>query len=257
MSFVEFAKSYGLIVDYVKADAKWHRVRTLDKPQHKNGAYLFDGTRGLIKNWATMDTVLKWPSDKDIWTSLPPIKVKESDPQKAAELAKDMLERANLSQHPYLAKKGFPKTLGKVLDDELLVPMLDLYSKEVVSLQRIKGDGQKKFLAGGRAKNTCFTINPNARWGLWLCEGYATGLSIHEGLKAAYWDCAVMVCFSAQNLSTIGKQVRGFVFADNDEAGIRAAEESGRKYVVGDGDANDIYQRSLMELRSILLSVRR
>ena len=42
MSFVEFAKSYGLIVDYVKADAKWHRVRTLDKPQHKNGAYLFD-----------------------------------------------------------------------------------------------------------------------------------------------------------------------------------------------------------------------
>lgn len=257
MTFLEFAKAYGLILDDVKADARWHRVRTADKPQHRNGAYLFDGARGLIKNWATMDSVVKWPSDKAIWTSMPPIKVKEIDPQKAAKLAKDMLSRANLSEHPYLAKKGFPKMLGKVLDDELLVPMRDLHAGEVVSLQRIKADGQKKFLSGGRAKNACFTINPNAREGLWLCEGYATGLSIHEGLKAAYWDCSVMVCFSAQNMALIGKQVRGFVFADNDDAGIRAAEESGRKYVVGDGDANDIHQRSLMELRSLLVSVRR
>jgi hypothetical protein len=58
----------------------------------------------------------------------------------------------------------------------------------------------------------------------------------------------------------VAKQIKKcFVFADADEAGLRAAKESGHPFVRGeDGeDANDIYLRSKPELRKLVLSMRR
>jgi hypothetical protein len=41
MSFQDFARSHGLLVDDVIMD-KWVRVGTEDHPRKQNGAYIFD-----------------------------------------------------------------------------------------------------------------------------------------------------------------------------------------------------------------------
>jgi putative DNA primase/helicase len=60
-------------------------------------------------------------------------------------------------------------------------------------------------------------------------------------------------------LAHVGKQVKkGFVFADHDEAGIRAAEELSFPWVKSDApgeDANDLHLRAgLRAVRSVLQS---
>ena len=72
-----------------------------------------------------------------------------------------------------------------------------------------------------------------------------------------YSDAAVIVCFSAYNLAHVGRQVKkGFVFADHDDAGIRAAEELPWPWVKSDApgeDANDLHRRAgLRAVRSVL-----
>src|SRR4051794_31769688 len=55
VTFIEHACASGLILDYAIADGRWHRCRTQDKPRQRNGAYVRDGRRGAVRNWATMD----------------------------------------------------------------------------------------------------------------------------------------------------------------------------------------------------------
>ena len=50
----------------------------------------------------------------------------------------------------------------------------------IQSLQFIAPDGTKRFLAGGRVQGCCFTVTSNPTGPLVLCEGYATGASLHE-----------------------------------------------------------------------------
>ena len=48
MRFEEFAYEHGLVIDNLSLD-KWMRVKTLDKPNKLNGAYVFDG-QGIVKS---------------------------------------------------------------------------------------------------------------------------------------------------------------------------------------------------------------
>ena len=52
MDFVEHARANGLIMTHAIADSRWHRVKTTDKPNKRNGAYIFDGVRGY-RDWET------------------------------------------------------------------------------------------------------------------------------------------------------------------------------------------------------------
>ena len=261
MTFVEHARANGLIMTHAIADSRWHRVKTTDKPNKRNGAYIFDGVRGLIKNWATMDKCLRWPDDGQTWIKAAILPdntlLRNAD---ASKLAQQIIDRARLDRHPYLEKKGFPDVKGLIDDEELIIPMRDFRTHDVLSVQKIKPDGQKKFLPGGRAKNAVFVFNRKAlKHGAWLVEGYATGLSVHHALQNAYWDVATVVCFSAGNLASVGRQLhKGWVFADNDAAGLRAAEESSLPWVTTDaGDANDLHQRDgIFAVRRVLQSVR-
>jgi putative DNA primase/helicase len=127
-----------------------------------------------------------------------------------------------------------------------------------MSIQRIKADGDKRFLAGGRTKNTVFVINKKfMSMGVYLCEGFATGLSIQAGLEALFRKAAVVVCFSASNMIHVGRQIkRACVFADHDDTGIRAAEELGFPWMKSEAageDANDLHKRAgIMALRQAL-----
>jgi putative DNA primase/helicase len=170
---------------------------------------------------------------------------------RAAQQAAEMLAAAEtIAGHSYLKRKGFPDELGRVLNGTLLVPMR--LGKNLVNLQRIDPDGSKKFLPGGLAKRAHLIMGQRRGVGAyWLCEGFATGLTLKVALGrlARRYD-AVVVCFSAGNLSVVCGMFDGprFVAADNDrsKAGELAAIKSNVPWVmpetVGD-DFNDLHQR--------------
>ena len=118
---------------------------------------------------------------------------------------------------------------------------------------------------GMKAKAAVFRMGDKAAPETFLCEGYATGLSILAALRSVGLRASVLVCFSAGNLVTVAPAIRGkgFVFADNDrsEAGERAAQQTGLPYCMSDRvgeDANDLHMRAgLMAVCQHLMTVRR
>lgn len=260
MTFLEHAQAHGLIIKDLASDGRWHRVPTTDKPRKRNGAYLFDGARGVIKNWATMEDFSVWPPKGEKVRSIDPLKLEQDrkeairkqqeQHQRVAIVAQHNLRSAKLEKHSYLVRKGFKDELGLVLNDDLLVPMRDFRTQAITSLQRISLGGDKKFMTGGRTKGAVFVIgkNRNSR-GKILCEGYATGLSIRAALEYMRQPYEVWVCFSASNIVYVADKVGGarFVVADNDasETGRKAAEATGLPWTMPTltgQDFNDLHQ---------------
>ena len=182
----------------------------------------------------------KQQAEKEAWER----ERQEQQHARVAEQARHMMESATFETHPYLGRKGFPEMKGLVLDDALLVPMRDVRTGAVQTLQQIWPDGSKKFLPGGRASSCVHRLGRSAE--RWYCEGYATGLSLQAALRHLYRHSEVVVAFSAQNLAKVAG--RGYVVADNDEsgAGEEAAKKTGQLYWmpsnVGD-DANDVFMK--------------
>jgi len=264
MDFVDFARGHGLVLEYALSDNRWHRVKTDDKPKKRNGAYIWDGSRGSVRNWATMESFSTYRPDGTVNRTVPRIDVvriqankdrevtKQANAVKAAGLA---LSKAGMAPHPYLARKGFPEALGMVLEGNLLIPMRDCKTNELLSLQRISEGGEKLFLPGGRTKGAVFVLGKQSYLKSghlrYLCEGYATGLSIMQAVNTLYQSAEVWVCFSASNLTYVAERIGGtrIVIADNDasKTGQKAAEATGLPWVmspiVGE-DANDLHQRA-------------
>ncbi len=183
--------------------------------------------------------------------------------------AREMIDGAEISTHPYLAHKGFPLLQGLTLHGKLLVPMMDFDRyPEVINAQLIDESGGKLFLKGGRAKCAVHRLGVNQAKArrIVLCEGYATGLSVEAALRMLAGPHCVLVCFSADNLERIAAKLpRGcgaIVAADNDhpnkltglKAGEEAAKRTGFKWVMPEQigtDFNDLHAshgiRAVME----------
>jgi len=161
-------------------------------------------------------------------------------------------------EHPYLARKGI-KPHGIRQDGEaLLVPLRDTAGK-LHSLQTITPDGEKRFK--GRMKGCYHAIGqPQGR--IIVCEGYATGASIHEAMGEA-----VAVAFNAGNLMSVATALHdkhpalAIVLAADDDhqtegnpgmskaqeaaqavGGALAAPEFGPNRPDGATDFNDLHQ---------------
>lgn len=120
---------------------------------------------------------------------------------RAAATAKALMRSAQPKPHPYLESKGFsgPLAVGSVGTEypgegALLVPVY-APGGELVNLQRIS-DG-KKFLYGGRVDN-CYHLLGQLEAPLLICEGYATGLTLHRATGKN-----VLVTFSAGNMEKV------------------------------------------------------
>ncbi|MGV8889808.1 MAG: toprim domain-containing protein [Pseudomonas sp.] len=105
-------------------------------------------------------------------------------------------------EHTYLMAKGCQLHDLRQSGDALLVP---LYLERVlVNLQRIRPDGTKRFLFGGRVAGA---YSPIGRLELgqpiYICEGWATGATIHEHTGAA-----VACAMNAGNLLEVGQLLR-------------------------------------------------
>jgi len=261
--FIEFGRFHGLIINRVICDDNWHRVDTMDKRGHYNGSYIHDGKFGALINWATMTECACHPDrGSEAWNSAANLrlrqdmalaiaessKTKEERYRRGAQEAAVMLQESAMEPHPYLAKKGFPEMLGFVNRGLLLIPMRDIVTNKLNSVQSIDPDGLKKFMHGGRAKGSVFKMgNKNANGMQVLCEGYGTGISLAEAAKGLYNPVVVIVCFSSGNIPAVANYIKGdaIVVADNDEAGRIAAEKSGLPWVmpsVEGHDANDLHQ---------------
>ena len=149
--------------------------------------------------------------------------------QQASEYAGWPWENARRADpsHPYLQAKQVRSYGLRQHRDELLVP---LYLDGVlVNLQRIGADGGKRFLRGGRITgcySTLGSISPGRR--LYVCEGWATGASIHESsgspvacamnagnlkpvalaLRAKYGDLVELVIAGDDDRQTLGNPGR-------------------------------------------------
>jgi len=182
-----------------------------------------------------------------------PEELKRLAEERAARLAAEQAERAAAAEqaaakaaklweaatpdraHPYLARKQIPSTGARVLRDQLLVPMRH-GPGALVGLQVIQADGSRKFLTGTPAGGAYTTLGKPSRTG-WvvICEGYATGVSIH--LATGY---CVVVAFSAGNLQAVATKIRAalpeaaLVLAADDDfrtegnPGITSADQAAR-----------------------------
>lgn len=169
----------------------------------------------------------------------------------AAGTAARMIREATMSTHPYLVSKGFSNFLGLVHSDKLLVPVRDVTNyTHIISVQTIDANGVKKFLPGGRTRCGVYRIGvaPASARRVVLCEGYATGLSIHVALQRLPGPHTVIVCFSAGNLELVAEHFSGaLVCADHDESkrGEQAAIATGLEWRMPPeiGDFNDMHQK--------------
>ncbi len=74
----------------------------------------------------------------------------------------------------------------------------------LVNLQRIYHDGSKRFLKGGMVTGSCALLGTvTAGQPLYVCEGWATGASIHTDTGAA-----VACAMNAGNLLPVGQRLQ-------------------------------------------------
>lgn len=259
MSFTQHAQAHGLLIRDLIADGRWHRVPTLDHPKKRNGAYAFDGERGAVQNWATMQDVAVYRPEstqrieRAVYRQVQRKAVEDDRrrQQEARQQATRLIAECERATHPYLAQKGFPDLQGLVHSSgDLMIPMRDVSDYGTVnSLQRISPTGAKLFLAGGKAKGSIFILGKGARQERWFCEGYATGLSLQAALIDLRRQAEIVVCFSAGNLVHVAGMLKtGLVMADNDvsQAGFEAALKTELPYVMPaymGCDANDLHMR--------------
>ncbi|PKH31639.1 hypothetical protein BJF94_06695 [Acinetobacter radioresistens] len=163
------------------------------------------------------------------WAKQKELQLKQQSYAQRKSEAQQIWERsAPCSEHPYLQSNpktawitpigarrlNHVRTSGKqYFVDPLIVPLYDIDTNEIVSLQFITQDG-KRPLSGAQSSNYHFVIEgkqPSA-----FCEGYKTGLAFHHATGHR-----VVVCFTADKIKEVfGKLAKpdDFIIADNDNA---------------------------------------
>ncbi len=187
----------------------------------------------------------------------------------AADASQKVVELTELATHYYLNSKGLPDAVGLVADGVLVVPMRNLETNQLQGIQTIEwipGERrwEKKMAFGMRAKGAVLRLGNQRAKETFLCEGYATGLSIEMALRRLRLQASVLICFSDSNMVHVASMVKGraFVCADNDVsmAGEKAAKKTGFPFcmssVIGE-DVNDLHQRAgLAALCKLIIDVR-
>lgn len=163
----------------------------------------------------------------------------DSAAKTAAKIWAEAIPATDTSQHAYLVKKGIKPHGARLiasLQARELCPFGDLSPSlagpllvipkinkagDLRSLQFIAEDGTKRPLTGGESKGLFYPIGQSltapARAVNIVCEGFATGASIHEAT-----DVPTMVAFDCGNLGTVGKALRK---QDPDAALLFAADD--------------------------------
>ena len=221
-------------------DHEIHRFPGKDKPaSNRSGWYIaFADRRGAVFGDYSQDLRQHWQLDHDGFDAKDRERWREDGRRRAKERAKKAQialeamrekwdEASDTVDHPYLKRKGIDDPVGGLRQhgDTLFIPAYE-DDGTLSSIQRIYRDSdgkfQKRFWKGRSSKGLSLTLAAPrffATKTLYLCEGYATGWTIHKALNAA-----VVVAFNDHGLVEVGKQLRAkypkakiIVCADNDQ----------------------------------------
>lgn len=235
--FREAMRQGGL--DYagpIHADGQLHRIK-VEGDKARNSWYVMHAgspcagafgcwKRGVNETWCEKRDRkyddAEWRSIRANWQQANEERARAEAEQQAEARAKAarILAASSLPavDHPYLAAKGI-QSLGDIREHEgrLVVPLRDA-NGELHSLQTISSDGSKRFLTGGKVAGTFCTIPGPDTGPLVICEGLATGASIHEATGRA-----VVCAMNCDNLMAVAQAMRRqwtsreiIIAADND-----------------------------------------
>lgn len=230
-------QAYGLYPPDIIWDGTVHRFPGAGKRRGNSGWYCAfpdrkgcsfgDHAQGVKEYWREKSGVR--PSDDTIQKWRAEVAAKKQEREKkqdeAATACKELWQKSTAAlEHPYLTSKGINASetgLRVDKDGALLIPMKAAGANKIVNIQRVTKKGAKYFYQGAIAEGTRLTLlqKPFDEEGrIYLCEGWATGWTIHKQAKAS-----VVVCFMASNLESVAKYLRGkypkasiVIAADND-----------------------------------------
>jgi putative DNA primase/helicase len=206
--------------DSINADGAIHRFSTNGKPRDDSGYYVLhtDGIAagafgcwrtGLQSSWCAKSDNAMTDAERDAHRqrSKAMKAQREADllatQQQASQTAAALWQEAAQAPaaHEYLTRKRIKPHGAKFDGHRLMIPMRDT-AGTLHSLQTIAPDGDKRFMPGGRVKG-CYHAIGKPDGVLIVCEGYATGASIHEATGDA-----VAVAFNAGNLEAVALALR-------------------------------------------------
>lgn len=220
--FRDAIRAAGLIPpDVIEADGKLRRFSSNGKRKDDAGWYLLHGDgipagsfgdwrTGFSQTWrADIGRTLTHEEEQAHRAKIEAMrrereaeeaKRKSEAKAKAAEIWKEAQPAP--ANHSYLTRKNIQAHGAKLHDEKLVIPMRA--DGVIHSLQMIGPDGEKRFLPGGRVSGCYFSIgNPKGASALCICEGFATGATIHEAT-----GYPVAVAFNAGNLLAVAKAMR-------------------------------------------------
>lgn len=225
--FQDAIAAAGLGKPEIKADGEIHRFRAAgDKAGTLNGWYVFfqiPVPAGAFGSWKTghserwcvrSEQELSHVERQQLAQQLEDArKARKAEQQRQWKAAADKAVLRwgaakpldGVSIHPYLKHKQVQayslKLEGRGL---LLVPLRDV-SGRLWSLQTINPQGEKRFQGGGKVSGCFHTIGEIDPVGLvFICEGYATGATIHRLHGGAAVACAMF----ADNLLPVALAIR-------------------------------------------------
>lgn len=207
--------------DSIIDDGKLHRFSSSNKRGDDAGWYVFhsDGIAagsfgcwrlGLAQDWCSKSPGTMTPAEQESHRK----RVEAMKLEREAETIRRHQEAAAKAQklwadaepvdaeHPYLVNKNVRPHGLRHVNDSLIVPLYN--GDQLVSLQFISPDGEKRFLTGGQIKGSYSPIGamqPGQR--IYMCEGWATGATIHQ-----HTGCAVYCAMNAGNLLDVGRYLR-------------------------------------------------
>ena len=219
-------RNAGLVLNDIAWDAGMQRCGTESKPHGQDGCYVAHSdapARVWWKNWRTGESGT-WtdkqqgklsPAEREVYAR----HIEETRQAEKAVIAARHAEAATKAKyiynsaldctgHDYLRDKGVKPCAGLRKSKEpkytsLMVPVLNEQC-QIVGLQFIQPNGEKRFLTGTAKTGAFFTIGEkDTEKPLLICEGLATGLSLHECL-----GYQVLVAFDCGNMKPVAELVR-------------------------------------------------
>lgn len=223
-AFSDAIRAAGLTPpDVIEADGAIHRFSSSGKLGDESGWYVLhlDGVpagsfgcwrAGLSSTWCAKAANEMTQAERDAHRQRVEAmrQQREADriqrqQEAQAEAARRWEAAAPATAHGYLIRKGIQAHGARIEGELLLVPMRDA-DGVLWNVERIRPEAgtPKKGLFGGRRKG-CFHLigQPQEAGPLVICEGFATGASIHEATGHP-----VAVAFDAGNLHPVSLALR-------------------------------------------------
>ena len=208
--------------DRARSDNGWYVLHSDDPAAGAFGCW----KRGISETWSCKAYQTMTPAEKGAYAAkIEAVRRQQEEERERIQAAcrawcTDAWAKAKdaTNENPYLKRKSVNAYGLKSFNDSLLVPVQDMQGI-IHGLQFISPDGSKKYKTGTNKAGHFFKVGSSKDKTI-ICEGYATGASIHQATSHA-----VVIAFDAGNLLPVAQSIRSkypdmkiIIAADDDHA---------------------------------------